>query len=309
MSKEKHFWAWPIACYLFLGGLGGGITVLAAIADLFFGVGDVFAIAPLVAAVCLGGGSALFVFELGRPFQFWRVFSTQKAIMTFGAWMLLILMAVDVVYFSFFPTWFSWADAEGARLFFAVVAGILGLGVMLYTGILLSSLRARAFWNTPLLPVLFTVSALSTGAAACSLLAGVWPYAGSAEAVESVHSLLHSVDLVLIVFELIVVLLFVIMMYTAANPTARKAAGRWLKGSFSGWFWVGLIIVGLLIPLVIYAVGGSAAATLAPVLALIGGLILRFLVVYSDDRRMFSGEERYWERLPRGDEAFLKAWK
>lgn len=307
--KEKYSWGWPIACYLFLGGLGGGMTILAAIADLFFGVGDVFALALIVAAACVGLGCFFLIFELSRPLQFWRVFSTQKAILTFGAWMLLILIAVDAIYFSFWPEFIPWASPDGAPVFMGAIALVLACGVVLYTGIMLSSLKARAFWNTPALPVLFTISALSTGAAANSLLAGLWPYAGSAETVESVHAILHTLDIVLVVFELIVVLLYVVMMYTSSNPTARRAAGRWISGSYSTAFWAGLVAIGLVLPLAFYILGGVAAAVLAPVFAIIGGIFLRFLVVFSDDRRLFSGEERYWERLPRGDEAFLEAWK
>ena len=42
---------------------------------------------------------------------------------------------------------------------------------------------------------------------------------------------------------------------------------------------------------------------------LAGGLVLRFLVVYSDDRAFLPGEEKYLSRLPRGDEPFLAALK
>jgi formate-dependent nitrite reductase membrane component NrfD len=33
----KHFWQWPIASYLFLGGLGGGMLFLVGILRLGFG--------------------------------------------------------------------------------------------------------------------------------------------------------------------------------------------------------------------------------------------------------------------------------
>ncbi len=53
-----------------------------------------------------------------------------------------------------------------------VVAGVAGFGVMVYTGVMLSTLKAHAFWATPALPVLFTVSALSTACAAIALSLG-----------------------------------------------------------------------------------------------------------------------------------------
>lgn len=36
------------------------------------------------------------------------------------------------------------------------VAGVAGFGIMVYTGVMLSTLKAHAFWATPALPVLFT---------------------------------------------------------------------------------------------------------------------------------------------------------
>jgi hypothetical protein len=55
------------------------------------------------------------------------------------------------------------------------------------------------------------------------------------------------------------------------------------------------------------AMGNALAFALASLLLVIGGLFLRFLVVYSDDRRMFDGEELWRSQLPRGDEDFLKS--
>lgn len=309
MSSEKHVWGWPIASYLFVGGLAGGMTVLGTSADLFFGMGDVFAFAVLGAMILAAAGSSLLMFDLGRPLQFWRVFSKQKAVLTFGAWSLTVLMLMNIVYFTFWTPWFPWADAEGARKVVGAICSLVGLGVMLYTGVMLSSLKARPFWNTPALPVLFTISGLSTGAAANSLLAGIWPFSGTEETLAAAHEALHTLDIGLVIFELIVVLLYVVMMYTSSNTTARVAAGKWLSGEYSKAFWGGLVFLGLLVPLAFYAIGGALAAVWAPVLAIIGGLILRFLIVFSDDRRMTNGEARYWERLPRGDEAFLKAWE
>jgi len=306
---EKHYWGWPVACYLFLGGLGGGMTVLAAVFDLFMDEGEVFTLALFAAAVLVGLGCFFLIFELGRPMAFWRVFSRQKAVMTFGAWVLLILMFVNVVSVSFLTGWFPWSDVGGLQRAVAMLDLALGVAVVVYTGVLLSSMKARAFWNTPALPALFLVSGLSTGAAADALLAGLWPFDGLKATTTEATEALHSVDAVLLVFEVGVILLYVVLMYTSSSPTARSSAARWLKGAYAGPFWGGVVVAGLLAPLTLYAASGAVALVLAPVLVIVGGVVVRFLVVYSDDRRLFEGEQRYWERLPRGDEAFLKAWE
>jgi len=306
--KEEHHWGWPIASYLFLGGLGGGMIVVAGLADLAFGRGEIFSMGSLLAGLAIAIGSALLIFELGRPFQFWRVLSRQKAIMTVGAWMLSFTIVTSFAYFSFWPDFSPWRQLVGLRHLFAGINVILGLGVCIYTGILLGSLRTRAFWNTPILPVLFLVSGLSTGTAAQALLAGAWPYRGSAADVEAVHATLRSLDLTLIVFELMVLFLYVVMMRLAAGQVAARIAAQWLAGQKSFAFWGGLVVLGLAAPGLLYLVPSAAAHLAAPVLILIGGLILRFLIVFSDERAELPGESQYYSRLPKPDAPFLKAW-
>ena len=304
--KTERTWGWPIAGYLFLGGLGGGAIIVSSAADLFFGRGDVFALGSFMTAVLIALGSGLLIFELGRPLQFWRVFSRQKAIMTVGAWMLSLLIVTSFVYFTFWPDFSPWRTLAGVRKALAAFNLLLGLGVCTYTGILLGSLKPRCFWNTPALPVLFLISGLSTGVALQSLLAGFWPYSGGHDVVEAMHTWLKAIDLGLMVLELSILLVYVLMMRTTLGAAAARSATRWLTGSYALPFWGGVIGLGLLLPAVLYALGVPVLPALC---VLAGGLILRFLVVYSDDRAFLPGEEKYLSRLPRGDEPFLAALK
>jgi polysulfide reductase chain C len=185
---------------------------------------------------------------------------------------------------------------------------------MVYTGVLLSSMKAKPFWNTPALPVLFTTSALSTASAVMALAAGLWPATTFAlphqdQVQHFLVEQLHTIDSVLVIVEIVVLVVYVLMMYGAGNVTARTVAIKWLRGRFAVPFWGGIIFVGLLVPFVSYLTGGVMATAVAPVLVLASGLLLRFLIVYSDARRSIPGEERYWSRIPKGDEEFLTAWK
>ena len=340
----KHFWVWPIAWYLFLGGLGGGTLTVAGIFDLVFKggievegmatgplpeVGSVFALAVFIAVALLGIGSFLLIFELGQPKVFLRVFLSRTAIIKYGACLLILAMGFGFVYFLFFlpPEWnlffYSWL---WLRDICAVLMMVFGLSVCVYTGVLLSSMKSKPFWNTPALPVLFVVSALSTATALIAVTAGLWPatsfeFSGlqlNAElgAVVSSHTVtefiieqLHTIDTVLVITEAVVLLVYVLMMYGAGNVTARAVAVKWLRGQFAPLFWLGMLLCGLLLPFGFYLVGGAVAEYVAPVLVLAAGLLLRFMIVYSDARRAIPGEERYWERLPKGNEKFLRAWK
>jgi polysulfide reductase chain C len=328
---EKHYWVWPIAWYLFMGGLGGGILCLAGLFDLVFRqgivevgpeplaqVGAIFALPVFIGVALLGIGSFLLVFELGQPLVFVRVFISRTAIIKYGACLLILAMGFGFVYFLFFlpPEWnlfyYNWICLRDVC---CVLMMVFGMGIMVYTGVLLSSMKAKPFWNTPALPVLFTVSALSTATALMALAAGLWPATAFAlpHQAEVQHFLveqLHVIDSVLLIAEIIVLIVYILMMYGAGNVTARTVARKWLAGTFAPAFWGGMIFFGLLLPFVSYTVAGGIMATaVAPIFVLAAGLLLRFLIVYSDARRPIPGEERYWSRIPKGDEKFLSAWK
>lgn len=122
---------------------------------------------------------------------------------------------------------------------------------------------------------------------------------------------MHTVDIVLVVAEIVVLLVMVLSFYGAGNVCAHEVATRWVRGKTAPLFWGGMVFGGLLLPLGLYVFGAGTAASalVAPWLVLCGGLLLRYLCVYSDERAPIPGENRFWERLPKKDAAFLTAWE
>ena len=323
---RHHYWEWPIASYLFLGGLGGGIFCLSWILIYFVYPGVevvpmVLAWPCFIAILCLGLGCFFLVFELGQPLVFLRAFIKFTSIICWGARILSVCMIFGLIWFlTYIPR--DWLGLplgalqilEGWRDVCMWLAGLTGTGIMLYTGIMLSTLKAHSFWATPALPVLFTVSALSTACAGISLSIGWWPAPftfATLVANEVVVEILHLVDIILVVCEIIVLLVMVLSFLGAGNRTANKVAKRWVKGSYAPFFWVGMIGIGLVVPEILYLAGAGtvAASIIAPILILCGGLLLRFLIVYSDDRAPLPGENEFYTKLPKNDALFLNAWK
>ena len=326
---NRHYWSWPIVIDLFLGGLGGGILCCAMVFEFLYpGIGPAFALPVFIAVACLALSCFFLVFELGQPQVFLRVFAKATAIIKWGAVLLTAALVFAFVYFLSCLPWDAFrllAPFRGASL---VLAGVAGSLVMLYTGIFLASLKPHAFWNTPALPILFIVSALSTGAATAAVTAGMWPVdmaglvqtlnplanpsiarAIAYEVLHRVQGQLHLAVTVLLAFEAVVLLIYVLLLRGSGNEVAREVASRWLSGKAAPAFWLGMIVCGLVAPLGLYLAGGIVASTVAPVLVLAGGCLLRFLVVYADDRRLVPGERRFYDRLPHHDAAFLTAWK
>ena len=316
---KRHYWEMPIVIYLFLGGLGGGIMFLATIFDFFItpGAGILFVWPMFIALLCLAVGSFFLVFELGQPLAFWRVWTTAKAIIKWGATLLVIAMLFGALWWVSYLPW-GWISGiagalAGGRGLFLAVAGISGFGIMVYTGIMLSTLQAHAFWATPALPVLFTISAISTGCAAVALGLGGWPFEFSLEyvlVIETIQSLVHTIDIILICAEIVVLLVMVLSFLGAGNITAKAVARRWAIGETAPLFWVGMIGFGLLLPLGFYVFAtGPAVEIIAPVLVLLGGFLLRYLCVYSDERAEIPGENRYYGRVADGNEKFVSKWQ
>lgn len=309
----KRYWTWPITLDLFLGGLGGGTLFLAMVLTLIFGeVGSSFALAALVSAAALAIACFFLVFELGQPQVFWRVFQSATAVIKWGAILLSLALIFGFVYFLTFVPWDFLAFLIPLRMFCLIVAGVSGFLVTIYTGVLLSSMKPHAFWNTPVLPISFLVSGLALGAAVCMLCMGVWPVAATLSELFTqivLYGVLRYVALVLTALSAIILLINIMMVRSSGNKTGRELTKRWLSGSFAIIFWVIIIVLGSIVPVILFAADGYAAATVGSVLLLITGLILRFMIVFSDGRRLIPGEKRFYERLPHHDAQFLEAWK
>lgn len=316
---KHHYWEWPISLYLFLGGLAGGILLLSAIFNtLIPGFAVMYTMPVFLSAVFIAVGLVLLLIDLGQPGVFWRVFNTAKSVIKWGAVFLCIGVICAILFVvayldAAWPFFAPLSDllkpaADGLLL----VAGFFGLCVMMYTGIMLSTLKAHAFWATPVLPVLFTISAISTGCAALVLTLGMWPAPFTAETFavsHEINEILHVVDIILVVTEIIVLLTMVLSFLGAGNVTAQKAARRWVKGSYALPFWFCMVFCGLVLPLIIYCIGwGVATHVVAPILVLCGGCLLRFLVVNTDDRAPIPGEERYMMRCAKPKDEFVTKW-
>ena len=320
--EYKHrYWGWQIALYLFLGGFGGGVLFLTWITGTFvFPEADLtqaFMMPNFIALLAIAFGLFCLVEELGQPPVFYRAYVTATSIIKWGAVLLTIASFGDLFWLLG-----NWSPATPVLGFLSVfnflgglsgiwlaAAGISGFGIMVYTGVMLSTLKAHSFWSTPALPILFTVSALSTACAGIMLLMGGWPGVGAdAHAAHEVHNLLHTVDIVLVFAEITILLIMVLSFLGAGNRTQQRVAKRWVKGSTAPVFWIGMIGIGLVIPLICNISGNSLASSVACVLVLCGGCLLRFLCVWSDDRQPLPDENRYYFRLKTADPRFMTEW-
>jgi formate-dependent nitrite reductase membrane component NrfD len=289
-------WGWLIAVYLFLGGLSAGALVLSGLANYLGRQEKYLALAragALIAPVPVMAGSALLVFDLGRPLFFWKLFTAfePESPMWVGSWLLLAFCAVSTAYaYLFLPDRlrpFTPPRAPAWKNVLAAIALPIAVGVGIYTGVLLGAVPARPFWNTPMVAQLFLFSALSSGAALVLLAA---PRMGEDPTAEDVRLVL-SADVLFILLELFIVVPF-ILHGSLSTLAARTSLGLILGGPLTGTFWVGVVLLGLLVPLAVETIALAAAvlrqrpvhlprrleATVAA-LVLAGGFLLRYVFV------------------------------
>ncbi len=296
-----------------------------------------------IALVAIAIGLVLLVLDLGQPLIFFRAFIKSTSILAWGARVLSVCFVFGAIWWVSFIPWEWFAPIANFLVPFRdvclVLAGIGGVCVVIYTGIFLSTLKAHSFWATPALPVLFAISAFSTACAMISISIGWWPMSidyqvinestlaqfyqaavfGDVTAatlynnyvvIEAIKHLVHVVDVILAFIEIVVLIIMVLSFLGAGNKTQIATAHRWVDGSWKYLFWGGMMCCGLIIPEIFY-IGLSetvASSVIAPVLVLLGGLLLRFLIVYSDDRQPLPGEKIYYGRLVGNDAEFLHKW-
>lgn len=295
IDPALEIWHWPIALYLFLGGLAAGILFFAA---LFFVLGKdkeypaAVKTASVIPPIALSIGLLALVYDLTHPLFTWQLYTSFRieSPMSWGAWVLMIVTPLSFLwFFSYYRQAYSKIESK-LRLFerfgflikleeflikhrlkiaYALIPLSLVLGV--YTGILLSAFNARPLWNNAILGPLFLTSGLSTGAAAIILLS---------KNIKEKH-LFGKIDLGLIIVELALIV-HMIMGYYAGSQVQLGAMDLLVGGEFTLMFFGFVVLLGLLVPAameLIELVGYKVPVVVPALLVIIGGLIFRFVMV------------------------------
>ncbi len=313
---EQLNWGLPVISYLFLAGLGAGAGTVSASVLLRGGGGGfggqhvtVARYGAFLAPIPIIIGSGLLVLELGsfqvgNWFRWLNLYTTiNLSPMSIGTWLLTVFIITSLLYaYTFLPNAPGLGERqEPLRRGLAWVNVPLGIGVAIYTGVLLGAMPSRPFWNSPILALLFLVSSLSTGVALILLVRAMVHKADQSEEAEA-HFLdsgylLNASDTLLIGFELLAIFLFLIFAHLTVGDV-KYAVSVILFGeganstSLSMLFWVWVVLVGLLVPALVelyYVIPRllyhkrfnvpRGVEVMVPIAVLIGGFMLRYVVV------------------------------
>ncbi|RMH69597.1 MAG: polysulfide reductase [Gemmatimonadetes bacterium] len=295
-----HVWGWEIPVYLFLGGWVAGMMIIAGY-FLFKGRAKAewcsCLVLPTISLIFLSLGMLALFLDLEHKLYVWRLYTTFEIAspMSWGAWILLLVypgllanMIIRIPPFLAkpFPRLKSFSAMVNEHPVAIKTIGVINmlLGGMLgiYTGILLSSLGARPFWNSSILGFLFLVSGLSTAAAFVHMVAK--------DRYE--RELLAKADNAFLTIELFVLGLFLIGLLTATE-VHQRAAHLVLGGEYTAFFWVIVVFMGIVIPLIYQSLAVNHKVPhlmLMPILVIWGGLMLRFVIVV-------AGQHSHWAQF------------
>ncbi|WP_169819176.1 NrfD/PsrC family molybdoenzyme membrane anchor subunit [Anaerobacillus arseniciselenatis] len=310
-------WGLWVVFYIFFIGLSAGSFLLSTMVYVFNmkQYEKIGKVALLSAFFSLVAGLMFIFIDLGHPERFWHalVYRQPTSILSWEIHFYLIYMLIIVA-----ELWFLLREdisrlvikAKGFKKFvFKLVSigysipdnseklerdrkqthkwmkilGIIGIptaiGVHAGTGSLFGVIVAKHMWNSGLTPILFLVSALVSGAALMLLL-----YALLVPKEKQDNTMLKSLGGLLILFIavdlLIVAAKYLVGLYNYV-PDERQVLLNMMFGERWYIFWVGQIMLGAIIPILLLSIkkGSSTLKALAGLSTILGIFCVRWNLV------------------------------
>jgi polysulfide reductase chain C len=287
LRAQRH-WDWKVAFYLYGAGSSAGLIFLELLLRRWNVIDEATALWGMWMGLVLALVSLAFLFSHLGPSARWRflyVFRKPGSswiargaiIVTVLVLLRILILLPSVPGFTGLP----WGEETGAGAWLRAGVMLFAFAFMAYSGLVLSSWNAIAFWNTPLLPVLYIAYSFLAGLAALPLVAlathGVQEFA-------PLGSVLWPFLLTLLVVNGLLLLVYVWGMATA-TLAARESVRRLLSGEHRWSFWIGVVGVGLILPIVMIGLASGQNLSADPATAIwlatacgaiqIGGFLLR----------------------------------
>ena len=293
-------WGWYIVLYFFFGGLCAGAYFIATLL-LFLGDPrdrETIRLGYLISFPLLIVCAILLILDLGVPLRFWHMVFQSKHVpqlmlkpwspISLGSWILSgfglfsflaflgALANTGQVRWSPLLRAADWARGLPRSLLLGwnILGCCFGFGLAGYTGVLVTATTIPVWQNARLLGSLFLASAAS---ASYALLVLLLLRRGRSHSDPSVAKLARA-DRFTMVVEFLLIAGLVLTLGQASRPITT--------GGFGVLFWLGAVGLGMVVPLLLHrtTLGGwdpHRREVIAAVCVLVGGLILRFVVVMS----------------------------
>jgi formate-dependent nitrite reductase membrane component NrfD len=248
-----------VAIAMFLGGVSGGLYL----ASLYFNSMPGMFIAWLLAMAAGVTDMA----HLSKPLRFWRMMLKPGTSWISRGFILIWLFLGGVAIQLALGFWFPGTALETV---FRVLSGILAFGVAIYSGFVVGYVGAIKLWNSAIVPILYVVAGIASGLAVLVALNLGNPV--------PLASLVGMMQVVLVVFA--VFLGIYLWVATYESISAKDAVRMVVKGNIAPAFWIGLVLLGFVVPLaILFTTSAAVMLIIAAACTIIGSVTLRYVIL------------------------------
>ncbi len=279
---HEHPFGLPIAIYFYMTGMSAGSFLISTMS---YGMGikkykPLGKVGVVLATLLLVLAPVFLIIDLGQPLRFWHLFPylNFKSAITWGSFLLVAYPLNCLIYgFNMFK------GNDKLTKMFGLIGIPLAISVHGYTGFILALIKARAMWNTALMPIYFLVSAMVSGIALMILVVFIQNWIRRDKQLNiDLAADLGKILVITIIFDLFLVLSDVLVLLNS-DTEAREGAAMLLTGNFRPYFLGVEIILGSIIPLVLlllpFTRRNPVTLSFAAVLAMIGVFAMRYVMV------------------------------
>ncbi len=275
-----------IAVYFYITGLHMGFYTTSVVATLlgreeWKPIGKIGAIGALVV---LAIAPVFLLIDLTQPLRFWHLYAyiNPRSAISWGTFFLTAYPPIGVAY--------AWCVLKG-NYQAAKIWGLFGFPIAIsvhgYTGFILALAKGRAFWNTPINPILFLVSAMVSGLALIIIILNLRNHYLAHNEQEKTAGLRITNTLLVMMYIFLIIELFLMFCDVAVLANSRQDEYEMYKlltqGKWAPLFLGVELTLGGLIPLIllsvkrirIHAIGQYAACALI----LCGIFAMRIIIV------------------------------
>lgn len=265
-AQHKIQWHWELPTYLVTKNIAGGLFMLLSLTALFDKfVEATFLAAGFLAMVFMLITVILLIKDLSQPKRFLNILLRPqwKSWVARGAFILIGFTAVAGLWWlvegAAYMGWLSNDIARAVRPVASLLTFPFALFAVIYSAFLLGQAEGRDMWQSPLLPFQLLAQSVMVASGVFLVLGAVLPYPGFAFFIFPVS--------------IVVNLLFSLAgkFNSFASEVALLASREMTHGRFRNHFWWGGIVLGHIVPLVLFLIFSVIASPLA-VLCVIGGL-------------------------------------
>ncbi len=253
-------WGWEVAAYLVTKGISGGVLLLGLLFNTLGIASDLYLFYCVITSlIFLGITGGLLVKDLDRPDRFLSILLRPqwKSWLVKGAYFILI-------YSILLCTWMAGylLNIDLIKSISSILLVPFATLTLIYTAFLFAQAKGRDYWQNPALPLHMLVHGILLGAAFLMLVMEFLAFVTEiAEILNSIMVYTIGVHLALIIFDLVV------------KPKAHEAklASKMIhSGKFASQFWIIVVLMGNIIPLILLLLGLDPANLVVAVFLILG---------------------------------------